>query len=66
MHLAVPLRIPISDTFKTRSLGQNAVGGKVEGGALKVGGQVLVMPAGSLATVRALEVDGKASVNLMN
>ncbi|GMH43071.1 hypothetical protein BSKO_10993 [Bryopsis sp. KO-2023] len=57
----VPLRLPVSDVFKTRSLGQNAVGGKVEGGVLRVGGKVLAMPAGEIGTIKALEVDGEAA-----
>lgn len=51
--------MPISDVLRTRSLGQSGVGGKVEGGALKQGGKVLVMPCGEIATIKAIEVDGK-------
>lgn len=51
--------MPISDVLNTRSLGQTAVGGKVEGGALRLGGKTLVMPCGETATIKAVEVDGK-------
>ncbi|CAD7698398.1 unnamed protein product [Ostreobium quekettii] len=54
-----PLRVPIADVFKSRTLGSTAVGGKVECGAMAVGGKVLVMPAGEVATIKSLEVDGQ-------
>lgn len=52
-----PLRLPISEVSKSRSLGQVAISGKLEGGALKIGTKVLVMPAGVVATVKAIKQD---------
>jgi elongation factor 1 alpha-like protein len=54
-----PLRLPISEVTKSRSLGQVAISGKLEGGAVKIGTKVLVMPAGVVATVKAIEQDAQ-------
>lgn len=54
-----PLRLPISEVTKSRSLGQVAISGKLEGGAVKIGTKVLVMPAGVIATVKAIEQDAQ-------
>jgi elongation factor 1 alpha-like protein len=55
-----PLRLPVWDLLSggVRSLGPNAAGGKLESGALRPGMQVLLQPAGVIATVKALEADG--------
>ncbi|KAL5982951.1 hypothetical protein ACLOJK_017031 [Asimina triloba] len=55
--VAKPLRMPICDVIKSHSLGQVAVSGKLEAGALRNGSKVLVMPSGDLATVRSIERD---------
>ncbi|XP_058097737.1 uncharacterized protein LOC131242843 isoform X2 [Magnolia sinica] len=52
-----PLRMPICDVIKSHSLGQVAVNGKLEMGALKNGSKVLVLPSGDSATVRSIERD---------
>ncbi|EIE22483.1 hypothetical protein COCSUDRAFT_47906 [Coccomyxa subellipsoidea C-169] len=54
------LRMPIADVFKGLR-GGLAVGGKLEGGALKVGTRVLVQPGGHQAMVRSVEMDGQAA-----
>ena len=56
-----PLRLPVWDLLSggVRSLGPNAAGGKLEAGALRPGMQVLLQPAGVIATVKALEADGQ-------
>ncbi|KAL4857598.1 HBS1-like protein [Chlorella vulgaris] len=54
-----PLRLPVSDVSRSGK-GGVTVGGKLEGGALRPGSRVLVMPSAQQATVKALEVDGKA------
>ena len=58
----LPLRMPVSDVVAGggRSLGPAAVGGKIEAGSVRKGQKVLVMPAGVLATVRAVEMSGGA------
>ncbi|XP_042517995.1 elongation factor 1-alpha isoform X2 [Macadamia integrifolia] len=55
-----PLLLPICDVIKSHSLGQVAVSGKLEAGALRSGLKVLVMPSGELATVRSLERDSQS------
>eukprot|EP00250_Pteridium_aquilinum_P016106 c22946_g1_i1 orf=65-2017(+) len=59
-NVALPFRLPIAETLKSRSLGQAAVSGKVEGGVIKIGSKVLVMPSGLPATVKGIEQNGKA------
>ncbi|KXZ51213.1 hypothetical protein GPECTOR_13g700 [Gonium pectorale] len=55
-----PLRMPVSDVFKSRS-GAVVLGGKLEGGALRPGSKVALVPAaaaGQLFAVRSIEVAG--------
>ena len=52
-----PFRMPITDVFKGQR-GGISVGGKLEGGAVKVGTPVRVMPSNEIGTVRSIEVDG--------
>ena len=35
-----PLRMPIAEMLKSRTLGQAAVSGKLEGGAIRIGSKV--------------------------
>ena len=49
--------MPITDVFKGQR-GGISVGGKLEGGAVKVGTSVRVMPSNETGTVRSIEVDG--------
>ncbi|KAH7297984.1 hypothetical protein KP509_25G022100 [Ceratopteris richardii] len=58
-NVAKPFRLPIAEIFKSRTLGQAVVSGKVEGGAVKIGSKVLVMPSGVSATVKGIEQNGK-------
>lgn len=46
-----PLRLPVADVVRSGKAGVT-VGGKLEGGALRPGNRVLVMPAGEPATVK--------------
>ncbi|KAF0891130.1 hypothetical protein E2562_005204 [Oryza meyeriana var. granulata] len=50
-----PLRLPICDVISSHTLGQVAIGGKVEAGAIRSGCKVLVMPSGELAVVKTIE-----------
>ncbi|KAG8066729.1 hypothetical protein GUJ93_ZPchr0004g40282 [Zizania palustris] len=52
-----PLRLPICDVFSSQMLGQVAICGKVETGAIRSGSKVLIMPSGELATVKIIERD---------
>jgi elongation factor 1 alpha-like protein len=54
----IPLRMPVHDVFKARQ-GGVCVGGKLEGGALKPGSKVLLVPGCETATVKSLEVNGQ-------
>lgn len=49
--------MPITDVFKGQR-GGISVGGKLEGGAVKVGTSIRVMPSNEVGTVRSIEVDG--------
>lgn len=55
-----PFRMPITDVFKGQR-GGISVGGKLEGGAVKVGIPVRVMPSNETGTVRSIQVDGAAT-----
>eukprot|EP00798_Chlamydomonas_sp_ICE-L_P032723 gene32723-3607_t len=57
-----PLRMPIADVFRTKT-GAMALGGKIEGGALKPGMHVLVVPnpLNEVATVKGVDVDGQSA-----
>ncbi|XP_020520171.1 HBS1-like protein isoform X2 [Amborella trichopoda] len=56
-----PLRMPICDVMKSLlSLGQIAVSGKLEAGAIRNGSKVLVMPYGHIATVKCIVRDSRA------
>mmetsp|Transcript_11558 Transcript_11558/g.34681 ORF Transcript_11558/g.34681 Transcript_11558/m.34681 type:complete len:692 (+) Transcript_11558:117-2192(+) len=56
---ALPLRMCVSDLFRT-ARGQSLVGGKIEGGGLKAGTAVAVVPGGQSGTVKVVEVAGAA------
>ena len=55
-----PFRMPITDVFKGQR-GGISVGGKLEGGAVKVGTMVRVVPSNETGTVRSIQVDGEAA-----
>lgn len=46
-----PLRLPVTDVVRSGKAGVT-VGGKLEGGALRPGSRVLIMPSGEAATVK--------------
>ncbi|KAJ3689268.1 hypothetical protein LUZ61_018432 [Rhynchospora tenuis] len=57
-YISNPLILPICDIISSRTLGQLAVSGKLEAGAIRVGSKVIVMPPGTVATVRTIERNG--------
>jgi elongation factor 1 alpha-like protein len=59
----MPLRFPASELVGAgdRFLGPCAVGGKVEAGSVRAGDTVAVVPAGIIATVKAVRVVSHAS-----
>eukprot|EP00249_Psilotum_nudum_P014863 c25037_g1_i2 orf=1240-2895(+) len=59
-EISKPLRVPIAEVRRTLTLGQATVNGKLEGGALKVGTKVMVMPTGDIATVKGIEQDDQS------
>lgn len=52
--------MPVHDVFKARQ-GGVCVGGKLEGGALKPGSKLLLVPGYEAAVVKSLEVNGQVS-----
>ncbi|CAM6034630.1 unnamed protein product [Sphagnum compactum] len=56
---ARPLRLVIAEVMRTRSLGPAALAGKLESGAIRIGSKVRVMPSGEIATIKAIEQEGK-------
>ncbi|XP_038971060.1 HBS1-like protein isoform X3 [Phoenix dactylifera] len=52
-----PLLLPICDVVISHFVGQVAVCGKLEFGALRASSKVLVMPSGDLATVQTIQRD---------
>lgn len=57
-----PVRLPVQDVFKGRQ-GGTCVGGKLEAGALRPGGKLLVVPGYVTATVKGLEVNSQVCVH---
>ncbi|WIA29533.1 hypothetical protein OEZ86_012032 [Tetradesmus obliquus] len=57
-NTGAPLRMPVHDVFKARQ-GGVCVGGKLEGGALKPGSKLLLVPGYEAAVVKSLEVNGQ-------
>mmetsp|Transcript_20395 Transcript_20395/g.56534 ORF Transcript_20395/g.56534 Transcript_20395/m.56534 type:complete len:474 (-) Transcript_20395:108-1529(-) len=55
-----PLRMPLSETGKSRSLGGDSLSGKVVAGAMIPGMRVMVQPSGQVGVVKALEVSHRA------
>jgi len=53
-----PLRLVLTDAYKSMALGANTVGGKLEAGVLHVGDAVVVLPLNEPATVKAIHVHG--------
>ena len=47
-----PLRMPVADVARVGRKGVVLVGGKLEGGALRPGTRVFILPSGQLATVK--------------
>ena len=58
MRAALPLRLPLHDVTRSKA-GALGGGGKLEAGALRVGGRVLLLPGGEMGTVKGLEVNGQ-------
>lgn len=55
-----PLRMPVGESTAKGNKGVVVVGGKIEGGAVRPGNKVLIMPSKEIATVKSIEVDGKS------
>ncbi|KAG7670734.1 hypothetical protein Ndes2437A_g04358 [Nannochloris sp. 'desiccata'] len=56
----LPLRLPVAEVATKGNKGV-LVSGKIEGGAVKIGSKVVIMPSKELATVKNVEVDGKSA-----
>ena len=57
--LTEPLRLTISDTFRGSIQNPLSIAGRLDAGNVQVGEQILVMPSGETAYVRAIEVDNE-------
>ncbi|KAL2611553.1 hypothetical protein R1flu_023245 [Riccia fluitans] len=55
-----PFRLVVAELVRSRTLGQAAISGKLESGAIRIGSKVLVMPTGETATIKTIEQDGEA------
>ncbi|KAF1349734.1 P-loop containing nucleoside triphosphate hydrolase protein [Delphinella strobiligena] len=53
------LRLPISDIFRGGVTNPLSISGKIEGGSLQVGDQLLAMPASETVTVKGIEIDNE-------
>eukprot|EP00879_Flechtneria_rotunda_P016026 GHRR01016762.1.p1 GENE.GHRR01016762.1~~GHRR01016762.1.p1 ORF type:complete len:694 (+),score=227.63 GHRR01016762.1:236-2317(+) len=62
-NTGAPLRLAVHDAYKGRQ-GGLCVGGKLEGGALKPGSKVMVVPGFEVGVVKSLEVNGKGHAPL--
>lgn len=58
--LEKPLRLTISDVFKSAFSSAPSISGRIDAGHLQVGEQVLIMPSGEKAAVNGIDVDGEA------
>ena len=57
--LSEPLRLTISDTFRGSIQNPLSIAGRLDAGNVQVGEQILIMPSGETAYIRAIEVDNK-------
>ncbi|TLD32256.1 elongation factor tu gtp binding domain-containing protein [Venturia nashicola] len=60
-NLEKPLRMTISEIFRSSTQTTVSVSGKLDSGSLQVGDVITVMPSGETATIKTLEADGAAS-----
>lgn len=52
-----PLRMTVNDIFRSGSQNALSISGRLEAGNLQVGDQVMIMPSGEKAHIKALETD---------
>ncbi|QDS72346.1 hypothetical protein FKW77_007992 [Venturia effusa] len=60
-NLEKPLRMTISEVFRSSTQTTVSISGKLDSGSLQVGDTVAIMPSGETATIKSLEADGAAS-----
>ncbi|KAI9712672.1 MAG: Hsp70 suppressor, GTPase facilitates ribosomal subunit dissociation [Bogoriella megaspora] len=54
-----PLRMSVSDIFRGSVTNPLSITGRIEGGNIQIGDQILVQPAGETATIKGIEVDNE-------
>ena len=54
-----PLRMTISEVFRTSPNNPVSVSGKIDAGSLQTGDTVKVLPSGEIGTIKSLEADGE-------
>lgn len=59
-HLDRPLRLNITDVFKSMSLGATTVAGKIESGTILPKDRLLLLPLNEQVSVKGLEINGEA------
>lgn len=60
-NLEKPLRMTISEVFRSSTQTTVSISGKLDSGSLQVGDVVTTMPSGETATIKTLEADGATS-----
>ncbi|KAK5103038.1 hypothetical protein LTS08_003841 [Lithohypha guttulata] len=56
-----PLRMTIGDVFRGGIQNPLSISGRIEAGSLQVGEQILILPSGEKATIKALDLDADDS-----
>jgi elongation factor 1 alpha-like protein len=56
--LGKPLRMTISEVFRSSTQTTVSVSGKLDSGSLQLGDTIKVMPSGEMATIKSLDADG--------
>lgn len=54
-----PLRLVVSDAYKSAKLGPVTVAGKVEAGVVRPGNRVVIMPSGELCAIKSIDCGGE-------
>ncbi|KAE9967643.1 hypothetical protein BLS_006252 [Venturia inaequalis] len=60
-NLEKPLRMTISEVFRSSTQTTVSISGKLDSGSLQIGDMITIMPSGETATIKSLEADGAAS-----
>ena len=56
------MRLPVADLPASKSLGDAAIAGKIEAGAVQNGSKLVIMPSGETATVKTILTNGEVRI----